>query len=114
MIISFSSTARIPLELPHAKPLFTLSMLRRQRDAEMRHCTTRYCWKLPTSFNLQLFCINKGDRATFVGKEVRTEKGDLNEICASVINNGLMVYPPTRIIFIIIAGWETNTHRIGA
>jgi len=34
VIISFSSTAHITLELPHAKPLFTLSMLRRPRDAE--------------------------------------------------------------------------------
>jgi len=39
VIISFSSTARIPLELPHAKPLFTLSMLRRPRDTETRQCT---------------------------------------------------------------------------
>jgi len=29
-------------------------------------------------------------KKTFVGKEVR-KKGDLNEICGSVINNGLMV-----------------------
>jgi len=34
VIISFSSTARIPLGLPHGKPLFTLSMLRRPRDVE--------------------------------------------------------------------------------
>jgi len=28
----------------------------------------------------------------FVGKGSEKQKGDLNEICASVINNGLMVY----------------------
>ena len=32
VIISFSSTARILLKLPHGKPLFTLRMLRRTRD----------------------------------------------------------------------------------
>jgi len=36
----------------------------------------------------------------FVGKGSEKE----NKICESVINNGLMVYPPARIIVIIIAG----------
>ena len=35
VIISFSSTARILLKLPHSKPLFTLYMLRRTRDAKL-------------------------------------------------------------------------------
>jgi len=71
------------LSLLSAKPLFTLSMLKIPCDAEMWQCTARYCWKLPTSFNVLLFCINRGDRATLVGKEVR-KKGDLNEICACI------------------------------
>ena len=35
VIISFSSTARILLKLPHSKPLFTLRMLRRTRDTKL-------------------------------------------------------------------------------
>ena len=35
VIISFSSTACILLKLPHGKPLFTLCMLRRTRDAKL-------------------------------------------------------------------------------
>ena len=35
VIISFSSTARILLKLPHGKPLFTLRMLRRTRDTKL-------------------------------------------------------------------------------
>ena len=35
VIISFSSTARILLKLPHGKPLFTLYMLRRTRDTKL-------------------------------------------------------------------------------
>ena len=35
VIISFSSTARIPLKLPHGKLLFTLRMLRRTRDIKL-------------------------------------------------------------------------------
>ena len=35
VIISFSSTARILLKLPHGKPLFTLRMLRKTRDTKL-------------------------------------------------------------------------------
>ena len=35
VIISFSSTARILLKLPHGKPLFTLCLLRRTREAKL-------------------------------------------------------------------------------
>ena len=35
VIISFSSTARILLKLPHGKPLCTLRMLRRTRDTKL-------------------------------------------------------------------------------
>jgi len=86
---------------PPASPLGCLvvywdgSMPRWWNPTATWQCTAHYCWKLPTNFNLQLFCINKGDRTwkkRLWVKEVR-KKANLNVIGASVINNGLIVIP---------------------
>jgi len=86
--ISFSSTARILLGLPHGKALFILSMPRRlKRDSALRITVETYPQaSIFNYFALMKVIEHEGNiKETFVGKR--------KAICDSVINNGLMVIP---------------------
>jgi len=79
VIISFSSTTHIPLGLLHGKPLFTVSEDHVMR--QLRVTVENY----PQASIFDYFALIKviEHEGTFVGK--RSEKDDLNEVCASMI-----------------------------